>query len=340
MSDHVSTSTKLIIVVIFLMLSLMLKTLLDMLISLIVAPRFRFRCSQASLFGLIFTNNNGKWSASFDKPSPLCSSNIIIDKNKMEGTDWDKMDKRYMTARAVILLLISVPLLILGFPALLRTLGLKATLPDIILAAFSAGFFFHCMSSIVIMIYTQTVIMKRLGGYIQSLVNRLRAGEAFYSLNMRPLGELGFDKVTDAEKMMYYALYVEYLLSLERFDELRLPTYEMTDHLLHNEFISALTLNYYWLIFYYSRFEINPAIADPLVEKLGAALLSDKDANARRVLAYYHYGIKGDIRAAKRYVDEGLAAIDSFSCAQSERELERKLLLELDKELMYKSMEK
>lgn len=339
MYDHINITTKLTIIIVFLALSLMLKTLVDTLISLFVAPRFRFRCSQASFFGWVFTNNNGKWSSDFEMPSPLCHSIVIIDKNKMEGSDWEKLDKRYMTARAFILLLISVPLLIIGFPAILRTPGAKATVPDIIFAAFSAGFFFHCMSSIVIMIYTQTVMMKGLGGYIQSLINRMRAGEAFYSLNMRPLGELGYEKVTDAEKMMYNAIYVEYLFSLERFDELRQPTYEMTDYLLHKEFNPALTLNYYWLIFYYSRLEKNPAIADSLVEKMGASLTSDKDSNARRVLAYYQYGIKGNVRAAKRYVDEGLAVIESFSFPQ-ERELERKLLLELDKELMYESMER
>ena len=104
----------------------------------------------------------------------------------------------------------------------------------------------------------------------------------------------------------------------------------MTEYFAKREFILQETLSYYWLIFYYSRYEINPVNADTFFERVSRTLLNDSDANAKRVLAYYYYGVKNDIPKAQQYLREGFAVVDKFSVPGAERDLERKLLLDLD----------
>ena len=88
-------------------------------------------------------------------------------------------------------------------------------------------------------------------------------------------------------------------------------------------------MNYMWLIFWYSRYDIDPSAAKAFYDRVGHVLENDKDANAKRVLGYYAFGIERDIYKAQRYVNEGLAVIESFSLPGEEREMERKLLREL-----------
>lgn len=67
-----------------------------------------------------------------------------------------------------------------------------------------------------------------------------------------------------------------------------------------------------------------------LVSVWAKTLINIVDANGRRVLAYYYYGIKHDIEKSRRYVEEGMSVIEKYGLPGAERELERKLLMELD----------
>ena len=107
------------------------------------------------------------------------------------------------------------------------------------------------------------------------------------------------------------------------------PIQDMTNYFRNQHFIMAQTPNYYWLVFYYSRYELNPSAATYFLNMIRDSIEHDKDANAKRVLAYYAFGIEQDFPKARRLVNEGFACVDSFSVG-AERELERKLLLELD----------
>ena len=81
----------------------------------------------------------------------------------------------------------------------------------------------------------------------------------------------------------------------------------------------------------FSTPEINPEIAALYYNKASAAMASDNDANTKRVLAYYAYGIQRDPQKARFFIDKANEVIDKFSpTAPAENRLERRLINELD----------
>ena len=158
----------------------------------------------------------------------------------------------------------------------------------------------------------------------------MRQGIPFEQMDLKPVSQLPYKNPSKLEKMMYYQLYIPYLIDRNDIEGLKDPIREMTDFYGKRDYIVQETLSYYWLIFYYSRYEINPANADAFFTRVSGTLLSDSDSNAKRVLAYYHFGVKRDVEKAEQYIKEGLAVIDKFSLPGAEREQERKLLLDLE----------
>ncbi len=323
-----------IILTAFLPVAVSVKSIIDMLFSLIFASKFGLKCSQISLFGIMLINHDGKWNYSFDKFVPLCQHNVIVDLSKQIPEDAEKKDKQYSALRVAVLLLASVCILVLCRNSVAELRDFKdISAIDLFVSSFAIGMVYHSLASLIICIYTYNVVMKRLGGYVRILTDRLRRGETFKSLELKPVNQLPYKNPSNTEKMMYYNFYLAYLLSEGRVGDMQAPICEMTTLLSSRDYIMQETLNYYWLIFYYSRFEINPTLADLFLEKVRAVIFNDLDSNAKRVLAYYYYGIKQDVNRAKRYVDEGLASLDKFSVSGDERELERKLLLELNEHI-------
>ena len=133
------------------------------------------------------------------------------------------------------------------------------------------------------------------------------------------------------EKVLYLMFYCEYLLDAGRTEEMRYPIYSLNNMLSGEPFSLQFILAYMMLIFYYSRYEINPEIAALYYNKASAAMASDNDANTKRVLAYYAYGIQRDPQKARFFIDKANEVIDKFSpTAPAENRLERRLINELD----------
>ena len=331
-------STKIMIVATALCVPIWVLSLIKIVLNLAIAPKFGFRCSLISGFGFLFVHEEGKWRCKKDKFSPIIQEMVGIDISQPIPEDIDRKERVYTWISYAVEFAAALGVAVLFSREIKALLNWKdAGAAELFLGAFAVGMLFHSLSYICMGIYTYGILMKRLAGYVDVMLKKMRQGVSFEAMNLKPVSLLPYKNPTKLEKMTYYQLYIPYLISVGDVDGLKEPIGEMTDYYAKRDYFIQETLSYYWLIFYYSRYEINPANADAFFERVSATLMNDTDANAKRVLAYYCYGVKNDIERAGKYVREGLAVVDKFSLPGAERELERKLLLELD-EIISKRM--
>lgn len=314
----------------FFLVSIWLKEIISLLYAIIASGPFGFRVKTISFWGFGWTKDSDNyWHRLAYKRSALIQYNVGVDIYRQIPEDIDRREKIMLILRDVLLVIVSAVLVFLTRHSIVAFFTLKGTFLDAFLAGLSVGHAFHTLVSIGILIYTYAVAMKKLGGYCNSLIKRMRAGEPIAEMNLRPIDELPYQNPSKIERMMYYSIYLPYLLLHNDTEGMRTPIYEMTEYFRNRDYIVQETLSYYWLIFYYSRYELNPQAATEFFERVKGTILTDPDANSKRVLAYYAFGIERDNAKAQRLVNEGLAVVDKFSLPGDERELERRLLGEL-----------
>ena len=333
-------SQMMIVLIAFFLVSVWVKSLIKILGALYIAPKFGYCCKQISVLWWTFLKKDEKWSCHLGKCALVFQHMLCIDIKKPVPKDINKKGRMYTVLSHGITLLISLVVLILCKKSVISFISFDCSNGlELFCAAFSVGMVFHSLADIVISLYTNMVIMKRLGGYVDSLINRLRNGESYESMNLKPVAELPYKNPTMLEKNLYYMLYLSYLIVVGKIEDMKAPINEMTAFFLQREYILQETLSYYCLIFYYSRYEINAQYADIFLRKVYSTIEKDSDANAKRVLAYYYYGVKHDIEKARQYVKEGIAVVNNFGLPGAERELEQRLLFELDDIITKKLLE-
>jgi hypothetical protein len=315
----------------FLLIAVLATEIVGLAANLIFAPFFGMRVTTISFFGLEFTISDNKWTRTFHKLSPIIQQDVRFDSRKPVESFSDR--------KADMLQLVNIAAKFAAAAVICFTVrGLftkpgPLSPPELLIAAFAAGMMFHAFFALGIYLYTNFVLMKRLGGYINSIMKRLRNGESYASLDMQPYEKLGYDRSTKSERLLYYQLYMGYLAAVGNYDGMRGPSYQAMRSLIGREYFVQDTGSYYWLIFFFSEIEPNAPLTDLLLKRLGDVINSDSDANAKRVLAYYFYNIRRDFTSAQKMVDEGFKALDSDSGLATERELERQLLSDLNERL-------
>ena len=314
----------------FFLIAIWVRELIQLVTALLLAPRFDFKVKKFIVFNQIFTKEDDKWVRTTGKRSALiqCLPTVDISKHHEPG-EMEKKEKQMEFLRIFIQLVISALLLFVCLKPCQRVLNQSGSFLDWFLAGLSTGLCWHSIVTLGIRIYVYGVMMKKLPGYVQTLINRLRAGERFSDMGLRPVEELPYKDPKPMEKMFYYLFYLPAMLESGQIGAMQKPIREMTAYFRDREYLVGETGNYYWLVFYYSRFELNPAAATHFLNKIRPNIEQDKDANGKRVLAYYAFGIEQDFPKARKYLDEAYAVIDKFS-AGGERELERRLLADLD----------
>ena len=308
-----------------------------------IAPRFGFKIHSASVFGFVFIRDNNKWKVSFHHVSPVCQCRTVYDLNTPMPEDSFDREKWAGYLKGALVVLISILMAFVFWKDLSGMSNydwesLRYGYMDIFRNFFLTGLIFFSVVNMGICIYACQVSAKRMTGYVNRAVQKLRQGYSFEELNLKPVEELGFKKVTEPEKLIYYNGYVCYLLAVGQMEELDKVSDEITEMLETSVYDLNYTDLYYWLVYYYSKYHIDSHRADQFLKKSWPVLSEDSDANAKRVLAQYYYGIQGDMEKAREYLQEGLACVDNFSMG-AERELERKLLGELAEELEREAVE-
>ncbi|MBO7472541.1 MAG: hypothetical protein J6U00_00820 [Ruminococcus sp.] len=315
----------------FLLLPLLAAEIVALTTNLIFAPALGMRVTNISFFGLEFNVSDNKWTVSLRRFSPIIQHDVRFDSRKSVESFSDR--------KADMLQFLSVAAKFAVAAALCFSLRGLLTKPEhfthteLLLFSFAAGMVFHAFFSLAMYIYTSLVLVKRLGGCINSIIKRLRQGESYASIDMKPMEELGLKKSTKNEQLLYYQLYMGHLAAMGNYNGMREPSHKAMNILMDRGYFVQETGSYYWLIYFFSEVEPNPQITDLLLERLGSVINKDNDANAKRVLAYYLFNIKRDFDGAQEMVNEGFRALDSDAGLATERDLERLLLTDLNERL-------
>ena len=312
-------------------LSVYAKQILLLITDIIFAPLFKMKVKMISLFGLTFLWEEEKWKVSFIKPEPLIQHDVRRDTRKhIEGSDRNNCLHLHLVHLAVIF--IAAAAVCFVFRGLL--FKSNKSILEHFAAAFAWSMIFQVLWRIHVIVCTHLIFMKKMGGYIDSLLDRIRNGETFTQLDLKPINELGFKNITFLDKKLYYPIYMSYLAETGETQAMRAPSHEMMDQLKEKEFSVYETLEYYWLIYYFSSVEPNKVYADLLMYKLGNVIYDDEMANGKRVLAYYTFEHEHDLKRAEELVTEGFAAIESGNLSNAERILERFLLTQLNTQII------
>ena len=304
------------------------KDILLLITDFIFAPLFRLRIKMVSFFGLSFIlEEEGKWKASFTKKIPLIQHNVLRDTRK-PFESFSEKDSVFLNIIEGISLVSASTAVCFAFRELFFKSG--KTVAEYFAVGFACGMLFFCVKYVLITLYVQLIIMKRLGGYVEHLIDRLRQGETFSALDLKPVSELGFKNPSPVEEEQYYMVYMGYLAETGNTEAMRQPSHMMLERLRERDFILQDGLKYYWLIYYFSDIEPDKANADLLLRKIENVIYSDNLPNAKRVLAYYAFDHEHDLEHAEELVSEGFAALEAGTFTNAERILERSLLTQLN----------
>ena len=316
----------------FFLVSTLFANFLVALFVFVFAPKYGFKIKFLSLFGLVFTKKDNKWIKILKGPSPVCFCLPIADVDNLQQ-DYLKKEKQLTFSQRFTNLFISIVIFVLTLKPIIAVFkGESISLIELFLIGFSTGMLFHSINHIGISIYIYGKMFKGLVGYVHSKSELLLKGEKFENLDLKPIEELPYKSPSEMEKLFYYLIYCSYLLSLNKFEEMKKVSHEMTDMLEKKSISIFYYASYYWLIFYYSEIEKDKEKADEFFKKIEPVICNDEDSNAKRVLAYYYYRVYNDAEKAKSYIEEGLSKIDKYSFG-SDRAFEKELLLKLKNEI-------
>ncbi len=302
----------------------------QVLASLVLTPLFGLVCDRVSFFGLSFVKENGKWRKTKSRFSFVVQYNRVVDTTRpipgnadIRSLLIDLMLFLVQAAITVMIFFVSRCIPVSGFIPGTVNWNLVAVDVFIVNILFS-------VCSLLAFLYVQIFSRKSLMGYCMYLQKRMRSGLPLDDTIMLPLEQLPYKHNDPAAKLRYYRWYFMYLLWVGRYNDLREPAYEMTLSLKYKTYMIVDTGNYYDLIYFYSRIEPDRELAVHFMNKMRSVLADDPDANAKRVIAYYAYFVEGDRQKARVFIDQAKAVVDVFSIPGMERELERRLVSELD----------
>ena len=312
-------------------LAIYAKDILLLVTDIIFAPLFKMKVKMISLFGLTFFWEEEKWKISFLKPEPLIQHDVRLDTRKnIESSDGNRCLRLHLVDLAVIIIAAAAVCFI--FRGLFFKQGKSVF--EYLAMAFACGMIFQVFWRIHVIVLTHLIFMRRMGGYIDSLLDRIRSGETFTQLDLKPIDQLGYKKISMLDKKLYYPIYMCYLAETGKTREMHQPSNEMMEQLRDKEFTVYEALSYYWLIYYFSAVSPNKENADILLNKLGNVIYDDNMANGKRVLAYYVFAHEHDLERAEELVTEGFAALESGNASNAERILERSLLTQLNTQII------
>lgn len=329
-----SLSTALMVVIIgFFMVATIVCSVFRTLIELLLAPKYNMRTDSITIFGYTYIKDRdtGKFKFCKGKLSPIISCNTVADLSKMRTEHFLDNNQKMMKKQALWEVFVCVMICVTGILCVVfLSSDNKIGYGKLFCYSIFAGMIFSTIFSLV----TKCIVMHKmkhgLAGEIERLRMMLISGIPYDEFHLKRMEELPYKNNMFIEELMYLHYYVCEQLALGNMEEIGKTTKRMYDILATKEdFLVQYTGFYYWLVTYYSGFEVNEFYAKQCMKKIEGIVKKDEDANAKRVLAYYHYGILKDYNKARMYLDEGLERVEHFS-RYAEQDQERELLMRLN----------
>jgi len=311
---------KIMLFVLCILPALYIQTILRTLVFLIFGPMFGTRLKEVSFLRLDLKHSDDGWKISKGDYTPIIQVRIVPETRKPHNK------------KAEFLLIVILFAVQTGAAAAIcltaySVFGMHFGYAAAALYGFGFGMAFFAVSNIVILIYVLVSSASPANKYLDSLFQRLRNGESYSSLDVKPLEQLGFRNVSELDKKRHYNIYMGYLAAIGDYESMRVPSHRMMDKLIGLEFLKSDAAVYNNLLFFFSEVEPNREFADMIFNKMEKTITADTDPNGRRVMAYYAFGIYNDIAGAERFLSEGYAALSEWTgTLASSAELEKELL--------------
>lgn len=303
----------------------------NMLLYMIYAPMFKLKVKQIGLLGFRYEKNDGKWESRGYKPMIGFNAELVYDMEKCK--DWSP--KKFKDKERDLLLAIGFTGLLIGAGVLTGCLFWSHNIGNEFFASlvkiFGESWFVFSFGMLLVPVIILIKLHNKnsLGAYYQEALGLIRTDIPFEQLNLKSVKELNFKKVTNAERIMYFPVYFEYLDCCDMFDKMPEAVNDIESVLKPTgssraELFCAITLT-----FYYSYHCVNPMLATKYYQMAGDFLAKDTDSNGMRIKAFYELNCCRNLQKAMEYAQRANEVIDKFSIG-SEREYESKCLARLD----------
>lgn len=322
-----STAVAIIAVTCFLLIAMWVSSFIKLVIKFILAPKFYTRVSSMSIFGFEFIKQNDKFVFVKRSPVPLINANLGFDYKKFGHIDNDKVNKADSTATIVISVISSVICFILA--VILILIGKNTELNLFAgIVSLALGLIFQGISSLVITIIALHMVNTSLSGYTRSIVNKIRMGQPVETFNLLPIEKLPYTNAANAERIIYYSIYMIYLDVIDDEDMLEDTALKLC-HLLRNTQFNVSYLGaYYGVIYYFSYRNIDTELAEEFYKLIKEYIEKDTDSNGYRVRAHYELTVNHNRDLAYELAQNAGAKINVFSMG-TEREYEKKCIEKL-----------
>lgn len=303
--------------------------LINLIVTCLFSKKFGEHIKYVLILGFMIEKCDGKWQASKGKKSFGIRIMTARDLQADRLRDSEKDSKNWSILNSVLNLVICAGISVAVWKLALTGIDIKETsFLEKCLIFYVIGLIVRALLGIVVVVFVLNAATNGLTGYCETIRKKLVKGYMYEELEMKSIDELNFDKPSRFSLGIYYTYYFNYLYSVGRIDELKDVVTNLGATLNPDKFNLYDTPKYYSLIYYYSYYDPCVEMAEYYYNVVSKILEKDNDANGKRVLAYYHFGITHNYEMALKCVDEGIAAIDKFS-VEAEKSIEKKMLNEL-----------
>lgn len=205
-----------------------------------------------------------------------------------------------------------------------------------LLSGIALWFFFDIIFRVVLLVQTlKSYKAPSLTKEYTKIAKKFVEGVPIDKIDVPHYASYGY-KNPSKEEIAHYQHYA-YLKAVWNFDANALheivssmeESIQITYGMREGAYLMTFQSNYYDLLHYYSALNFNKHRAEYIFYTIGKDLKRDKDANGKRVLAYYTFFVLEDPQTAMKLVKEGLELVPEFPVI-SKRPLEERLLRELE----------
>lgn len=322
-----------LLIFIMIILAVVAISIVFTLIRLALMRPFGATVREISYFGFKYSRTvDGELKYVGHKPSIIFSAEFGMDLKKLEGVDNKKITAKegaFLLTTALLNVLVGAGVLALCFWGTFTTR--YYTLASI---SFLFGISYFVIAIVRTIMVIRVVIRtgsKTLARYTQSQIALLRNGVTFDKMDLKPVNELGFKKIWDSERRIYFVLYFEYLDYNDRLGELNAAVADIERSLLPGKSAGSKVDQavFELLVYYYSYHNIVPSKAKEYYHRVIDEITKDTDSFASCIKGFYELYCFGNADKAMEYV---LKAQEKFDKVQSaaEKEYVRKCIARLN----------